>query len=246
MFIFYTNAIGANFRGENIMPNTDSFCQIEWAPEGCRARKVVSRSNYRVTGKYPSWKMGRMMHWESTLERDAFYLLDINPAIREFCEQPAQITYTQNDSEHRHFPDILVRTDHGSLFKEVKTDEEASDEKIIDRTTLLKPLLHTQGFGYELLRESDIRREPRLSNAQRILRYGRITLKHHEQETFIQRYFKNGCSCNLIDITHNGRDQKDIPHLCQMILIGTIAMDIEQPWGNETLFSLQNPLEASK
>jgi len=228
------------------MANSDSLCQIEWAPEGSRARKVISRSNYRVTGKYPSWKMGRMLHWESTLERDAFYLFDANPMVKEFREQPAQITYMLNDSEHRHFPDILVRTAHGNLFKEVKTDEEADDEKIIDRTAHLKPLLHTQGFDYEVLRESDIRREPRLSNAQRILRYGRHPLNHHEQEMFIQRYFKNGCSCNLIDITRNDRDQKDIPHLCQMILVGIIAMDIEHPWGNETLFSLQNPLEATK
>jgi hypothetical protein len=190
--------------------------------------------------------MGRMVHWESTLERDAFYLLDTNPIVQEFREQPAQITYMLNDSEHRHFPDILVRTAHGCLFKEVKTDEEAADEKIIARTAHLKPLLHTQGFDYEVLRESDIRREPRLSNAQRILRYGRRPLNHHEQEKFIQRYFKNGCSCNLIDITRSDRAQKDIPHLCRMILVGTIAMDIERPWDNETLLSLQNSLEASK
>jgi len=36
------------------------------------------------------------------------------------------------------------------LFKEVKTDEEAADEKIIARTARLKPLLHTQGFDYNL------------------------------------------------------------------------------------------------
>jgi len=228
------------------MKNIDSLCQIEWAPKGSRARKVISRSNYRVTGKYPSWKMGRMLHWESTLERDAFYLLDVNPMVKEFREQPAQITYKLNDSEHRHFPDILVRTAHGNLFKEIKTDGEAADKKIIDRTAHLKPLLHSQGFDYEVLRESDIRREPRLSNAQRILSYGRHPLNHHEQEMFIQRYFKNGCSCNLNDITRNDRVQKDVPQLCQMILVGTTAMDIEQPWDNETLFSLQNPLEDSK
>jgi hypothetical protein len=28
-----------------------------------RSRRVVSRSNSRSAGKYPSWKMMRMLHW---------------------------------------------------------------------------------------------------------------------------------------------------------------------------------------
>jgi len=34
-------------------------------PGQMRSRNVVSRSNARSTGKYPSWKMGRMIHWEA-------------------------------------------------------------------------------------------------------------------------------------------------------------------------------------
>ncbi|TAK68026.1 MAG: hypothetical protein EPO19_09230 [Betaproteobacteria bacterium] len=30
-----------------------------------RSRRVVSRSRSRPTGKYPSWKMARMVQWES-------------------------------------------------------------------------------------------------------------------------------------------------------------------------------------
>src|ERR1700677_1489546 len=41
-----------------------------------RSRGVVSRSNARPTGKYPCWKMGRMLHWESENEFNAFRILD--------------------------------------------------------------------------------------------------------------------------------------------------------------------------
>src|SRR5579859_7695488 len=42
---------------------------VQPPPDGkIRARKVVSRSRARGTGKFPSWKMGRMIQWESTYE----------------------------------------------------------------------------------------------------------------------------------------------------------------------------------
>jgi hypothetical protein len=35
--------------------------------EQVRSRRVVTRSRFRPTGKYPSWKMGRMLQWESDI-----------------------------------------------------------------------------------------------------------------------------------------------------------------------------------
>lgn len=36
-----------------------------------RARKVVTRSGMGARGKFPSFKNGRMLHWESRLEQDS-------------------------------------------------------------------------------------------------------------------------------------------------------------------------------
>ncbi len=73
------------------MKAIDNYCHIEWAEQGKRDRKVVRRSNYRVTGKYPSWKMLRMMQWESTIERDAFYLFDGTPNIYRTAGHPTPL-----------------------------------------------------------------------------------------------------------------------------------------------------------
>src|SRR5882757_3729479 len=96
------------------------------APGQMRSRKVVSRSNARSTGKYPSWKMGRMMHWESANELNAFRLLDCDPNVTSYCEQPCQIRYTLNGVERVHYPDILVTTTAGKQFWEVKLRSNAS------------------------------------------------------------------------------------------------------------------------
>ena len=73
-----------------------------------RARRVVSRSRSRPTGKYPSWKMGRMVEWESHNELNAFRLLDADPDASAFHEQPLSIRYTLCGEVRLHVPDVLV------------------------------------------------------------------------------------------------------------------------------------------
>ena len=96
-------------------------------PGQMRSRKVFSRSNARSTGKYPSWKMGRMIHWESINELNAFRLLDCDPSVKSYCEQPCQIRYVLDGVERVHYPDILVTTTAGKQLWEVRVRSNASE-----------------------------------------------------------------------------------------------------------------------
>jgi len=69
--------------------------------EQVRSRRVVTRSRFRPTGKYPSWKMERMLQWESMNELNAFRLLDCDPRVTVFAEQPCEIVYVDG-AETRH------------------------------------------------------------------------------------------------------------------------------------------------
>ena len=75
-----------------------------------RSRRVVSRSNSHSAGKYPSWKMERVFHWESVHELNAFRLLDCNPGVTKYGEQPCAIEYVMDGVERVHYPDILAIT----------------------------------------------------------------------------------------------------------------------------------------
>jgi hypothetical protein len=53
-----------NGQGFETLRNPSAIKSIIFPEPGrMRARKVVSRSNARSAGKYPSWKMGRMLYW---------------------------------------------------------------------------------------------------------------------------------------------------------------------------------------
>jgi len=218
-------------------PTNDSI-MLEWPQAGKhRIRKVVSRSNHRVTGKYPSLKMGRMMHWESTLERDAFMLMDINRSILKFHEQPAKITYWLDGEKHIHYPDILTTSHEGSCFVEIKEEKDASKDEVSARTQLLSEQLPMQGYSYLVFTEEEIRKNPNLENVRRLLRYGRIKPDIQTIERIKKDYFSSG-ECLSGDITSSANCNSDYPVICRMIIDGMLTKDINQIWDAQTQIAL--------
>jgi hypothetical protein len=56
----------------------------------------------------PSLKLGRMVHYESRIERAYIYLLEYDRAVKFYEEQPCTITYWYNQQKHYYTPDFLV------------------------------------------------------------------------------------------------------------------------------------------
>jgi TnsA endonuclease-like protein len=111
-----------------------------------RVRTVVTRSRARSTGKYPSWKMGRMVQWESPAELNACRLLDADPAVTAFYEQPLEITYSLDGEVHRHYPDILVLVPNRSELWKIKS--EAARPETVRRTELMRRALTAYGYTF--------------------------------------------------------------------------------------------------
>lgn len=163
---------------------SDRIVSIEYPENGeLRARKVVSRSKARSTTKYPSWKMARMTQCESSYELLAHRLLDVNPAVRSFSEQPLTIRYILDGVEHRHYPDILVVLIDGSQeLWEVKSKKDAAEAETQARTCFLQAALPGYGFAYRIVLGEDLGREPRMSNVRQMLIWGRPSISLLEYE----------------------------------------------------------------
>jgi len=75
------------------------------------AVRRVTHHGGNVIGKFPSIKLARMVCFESTIERDLLYLLDFEPDVVFFAEQPLTIEYVSNGKTLRYTPDFhIVRT----------------------------------------------------------------------------------------------------------------------------------------
>lgn len=193
-----------------------------------RSRRIVSRSRARATGKYPSWKMGRMLQWESVHELNAYRLLDANPDAIAYHEQPLTITYKLNGVVHRHYPDTLVQWGRSRELWEIKTATDASRPEFVERTRLMETALPELGFAYRMVLAEDLSKEPRLSNVLTMLKFGRapVPLLATEQ---IRRALDVAGAVTWGAVLAGAFGQYGRNHVCRLILEGQLKLDLELP-----------------
>lgn len=209
-------------------------------PETIRSRKVVTRSRARPTGKYPSWKMGRMLQWESIAELNAMRLLDADPSVPFFAEQPLVLRYRLGGESRLHYPDQLVKRDTGSKeLWEIKSERDAAREDVAARTALLHAALPAYGYEYRLVYAEELRREPRLANVLEILKWGRGPITAVERErirALLTRVPAVTWGAALSGAV--GRFGRQV--LCRLVLEGMLAFDLNQKLSFDTPFTLSS------
>lgn len=219
----------------SIPPARDAILSITWPEDGkIRARKVVTRSRARSTGKYPSWKMDRMVQWESIHERNAFVLLDANPSVSVFSEQPCVIAYMLAGVPHQHFPDVFVDTPAGPELWEIKEATNAADKDVAARTRLMEEELPRLGFRYRVVLAEDLASEPLLSNARMVIKCGR-TAQLDEAETETLRRDFVGMPPRIWGEVLEGRfGPRGQARVCRLMLMGLLRMNLRLPLGPDT------------
>lgn len=212
--------------------------EITFPKEGSvRARRIVSRSRARPTGKYPSWKMGRMIQWESINELNAYRLLDANPAALAYHEQPLTITYMLNGEVHKHLPDAMVQWGGSRELWEIKEAKDASRPEVAARTRLMEDALPQLGFAYRIVLAEDLAKEPRLSNVLTVLKFGRSSISEIETEQLRQAFFvAREVTWGAVLAGALGKFGRN--HICRLILEGKLHLNMERPLTMNSIISL--------
>jgi hypothetical protein len=204
-------------------------------PGQVRSRKVVSRSNARSTGKYPSWKMGRMIHWKSINELNAFRLLDCDPTVTSYSEQPCQIVYVLDGAERVHYPDILVTTTVGKQLWEVKVRSNSSEPEVLARAAFLSRALPGWGYEYRTIFDEDLARQPRLNNANLLLSLGKRAVSDCEWED-VRRILSEQGSMVWSEASSRNYGVKGREILSSLVLRGVLTIDMNSLISSATEF----------
>jgi hypothetical protein len=154
-----------------------------------RVRKVVTRSGKKFRGKFPSRKLGRMVQWESLLERDAILALEYLHEVATYQEQPSvEIYYDGANQPRRYVPDFRAEfADGRELLVEVKPENQISTKEIREKLGAIAKRLEEQGRHYRVLTENDIRREPFFGNLRRLHSSGRRLMRASCTDALVER-----------------------------------------------------------
>jgi len=89
----------------------------------------VAGGRGNIHGRYPSRKMGRTIQFESHTELGAIYVMEHDPGVLEYWDQPTKLKLHYRGPSGRrvtnwHPPDFLVLRQDGASFEEWKREEE--------------------------------------------------------------------------------------------------------------------------
>jgi hypothetical protein len=159
-----------NDEGREASPQLDSNEHTGGRPviDG-RVRRIVTRSGRGFRGKFPSLKLGRFVHWESILERDAILMTEYDPSVLSYQEQPCVVTYYDAQGTVRTYtPDLRIERESGETFAEVKPSRKLAKPDLRAKLEAIALRMKERKQPFRILTELEIRREPRYSNAARI------------------------------------------------------------------------------
>ena len=129
-----------------------------------KTRKITNTRSKKVIGKFPSLKMNTTVMWESQLERDYIYLLEIDTDTVAYCGQLFTIAYDRHNRRKKYTPDFFVERRCSKQVIEVKPKSKVESFITSDRFLGIRNFCFFNGLEFAVVTEETIRVQPRLEN----------------------------------------------------------------------------------
>ena len=139
-------------------------------------RKVSNRGG-NIIGHIPSLKLGRMVAYESLIERDFVYLLDYEPSIEHFSEQPLVIQYQHEGKMRKYTPDFYVVHGGDSYLFECKPVRFVSDPENQMKFEAARLWCNEQGWAFGIVTDDDLASNWRIANIKFLAQFARYAIE---------------------------------------------------------------------
>jgi hypothetical protein len=138
-------------------------------------RKVSNRGG-NIIGRFPSLKLDRMVDFESLIERDFIFLLDFDPQVEAFSEQPLTIEYEADGQQWRYTPDFHIIRNGRYILVECKPEKLVQLPKNQRKIAAGQAWCAAKGWTYQLVTDTQLRRGYRLPNIKLLTQFARYPL----------------------------------------------------------------------
>jgi len=206
--------------------------------------------NYRsVTGLVASELNARQTAFESTLERDFMLLVEFDPDVLSYEEQPVRIDYLSADGQARHYtPDILVtyrQIPNSTTLKPPLLAEIKYRRDLFEHWQELKPKFRAarryakeQGWIFKIITEVEIR-TPYLKNVKFLRQYQRRSIDLTGASLLLQKVSELQATdpeSLLASVCQAAHDRaRLLPTLWRLVAQRKIGADLNQPLAMQSL-----------
>jgi hypothetical protein len=204
-------------------------------------RRITNYGYLKRIGKFPSLKLGRMVWWESPVERDYIHLLEADGAVSFYKEQPLRIHFVLDGKEYFYTPDFLVKRHSKIQIVEVKPERKIHSEENQRRFRAASKACCQRGYEFVVATDTMIRVQPRLDNVKLFWKYSRTPLDSLRNHLYCQEFFSQRNEIALEDLlqlfTSKGVSRRVVYAL---LYWGVLRIDLMRPIGSDSLVSFLN------
>lgn len=183
-------------------------------------------------GRFQSVKLDRTVRWRSQLLFELFCHWEVDPTVTDFDFRPVLIRFRDKAGRSSVTPAASARTQSGVWFYEVCWEASVTPQKL-ERWSRCGRKIAAAGFGFQVLTESQIRRQPRWTNVRNIVR-AMPAADPDESQVARAREVLAGGGAPASDLLDGGVTLKS---LMRLVLRGVIGFDLDQPFGPATWIS---------
>jgi hypothetical protein len=208
------------------------------------SRKISNRGSKKNIGKFPSLKMKRSIYWESLIERDLIFLLEYDPEVTSYEEQPNPVTYMLAGKQRHLTPDFFV--ERGGPIQLIEVKPEAKMEKYTEIFREVSWECRQAGRGeFVVATEKMIRVEPKLGNIKFLYRYARtpILLRH---QRLLHDFFHAKDKVSIRELAEYfilKGIENEVQMVYALVYHGFLEIDLMKPIGAGSLTALPDQSE---
>lgn len=198
-----------------------------------RAREPITRSRGIVRGQFPSFKMNRMVAWESQLERRACYLFEFSKGVKSFREQPITFRVPFSDKVKRYTPDFELILNTGEIvYVEIKPENKLQDLEKLSFYNSVSIQLNREGYQFIVITDKELINPIRERNLIILRAYQQQSLSQYEIEQTINWFKQRAKPIYLKELmTFLGSIHKPYTFIAQ----GLISTDLNNPFSEDTI-----------
>lgn len=208
--------------------------------------RMLHNRGVAYPGVFASTKPGGIAAFESLLERDLQTLLCADPRVKRYAAHPHLLDYTMPNRSgtytvHQYTPDAVIEFQNGAvLIVEVKAEVLTKTRYWTTREPYIRDAYAREhGLDFVVVTERKIRVQPRLSNAQRMLRYG--ARSEDTEAIFAVRDILASTTpgatikevCEAVGLTHSPI-ARTYSALLRLALDGVVILDLDAALSLET------------
>lgn len=209
-------------------------------------RKITNKGSKKVIGKFASHKLQTSVWWESQIERDFISLLEIDPEVSFYQEQPFHIAYKVAGLEHSYTPDFYVERGHRKQVIEVKPAHEVVKAENARLFRIIRTICAEQNREFSVVTETMIRVQPRLSNIKMLYRYAKVPLEPQDV-VCCQEFLALHPKARLSDLSRHLTSRNIAGQvLYALIYHGLLKVDFSQLINSDSLVSFYDEALTTK